>query len=59
MGNFKIGVMNDSFRLPLRDGLRTAAAIGAQGVQMYAVDGELSPKQVTPTLLKFLPYVVI
>jgi L-ribulose-5-phosphate 3-epimerase len=41
---FKIGVMNDSFRLPLREGLRKAALLGAAGVQAYAVEGEMAPE---------------
>lgn len=39
----KIGVIVDSFRLPIREGLLKAKEVGAQGVQMYAVSGELDP----------------
>ncbi len=35
--SFKIGIMVDSLRLGLRDGIRKAAAMGAQGIQIYAV----------------------
>lgn len=38
MNHFKIGVMVESFRLGLADGIRKAAAVGAQGIQLYAVD---------------------
>jgi len=41
--NHKIGVMCDSFRLGLRGGLKQSAAIGADGVQIYAVSGEMDP----------------
>jgi len=37
---FKIGAMVESFRCGLRDGLESAASLGAQGVQMYATHGE-------------------
>ena len=41
---FKIGVMSDSFRLSSRDGIRRASEVGADGVQVYAVHGEISPE---------------
>ncbi len=44
MTQFKIGVMSDGFRLPPRDGVRRAREVGADGVQVYAVDGEISPQ---------------
>ncbi len=37
---FKIGVMVESFRKGLRGGLESAAALGVQGVQFYATNGE-------------------
>jgi len=40
----KIGVISDSFRKDLREGLRLAAQVGADGVQMYAVSGEMHPE---------------
>jgi len=47
MSRFKIGVMSDSFGLPVREGLQLAAKMGADGVQMYAVSGEMAPEQLT------------
>lgn len=44
MGNFKIGVMVDSFRLPLEDGIRKAAEVGASGIQIYSTSGEMAPE---------------
>ena len=41
MANFKIGVMTDSFKLPFEQGLAKAAEVGAQGIQLYVVDGEM------------------
>lgn len=40
MKNFSIGVMVDSFKVPLFEGLDKAKSIGAQGIQLYVVDGE-------------------
>ncbi len=40
----KIGVMVDSFRVGLEAGLEKAAAAGADGVQIYAVSGEMAPE---------------
>lgn len=39
----KIGVMVESFRLGLEGGLEAAAALKADGVQMYAVRGQTHP----------------
>lgn len=44
MKYFKIGVISDSFRLAKLDGIRKAAEIGANGVQIYACSGEISPE---------------
>jgi sugar phosphate isomerase/epimerase len=41
---FKIGVISDSFRQPVREGLRLARQVGADGVQIYAVAGEMAPE---------------
>lgn len=44
MYNFKIGVIIDSFRLPLKEALAEAVKCGAQGIQMYATNGEHAPE---------------
>ncbi len=44
MRPFRIGVMTDSLRLPLGEALRTARELGADGVQAYAVSGEMAPE---------------
>ncbi len=41
--NNKIGVIVDSFGLGVRDGLKKAKEVGADGVQIYAVSGEMDP----------------
>ncbi|MBN3523272.1 TIM barrel protein [Paenibacillus apiarius] len=38
-----IGVITDSFRLPVREALVKAKEVGADGVQIYAVKGEMDP----------------
>ena len=48
MGKFKIGVMADSFRTDFKTGVEKAAKLGANGIQMYMVDGELAPANMTP-----------
>ena len=48
MYNFPIGVIVDSFRLPLKEAVKAAASIGAQGLQMYAYSGAMSPQELTP-----------
>lgn len=45
----KIGVMVDSFGVGVRDGLLKARDVGADGVQIYAVSGEMDPRTLTPT----------
>lgn len=44
MYKFPIGVMLDSFRMDAKDAIKQAAAMGAQGLQMYATSGEFSPE---------------
>ncbi len=44
MNQFKLGVLSDSFRLGPREGVRQAKAVGADGFQIYAVKGEISPE---------------
>ncbi|MWV42412.1 TIM barrel protein [Paenibacillus sp. HJL G12] len=41
--NNKIGVIVDSFRVGVREGLQRAKKVGADGVQIYAVSGEMDP----------------
>ena len=48
MYNFPIGVMLDSFRLPVKEAIAKTVAIGAKGFQMYATYGEHSPENMTP-----------
>lgn len=54
----KIGVIVDSFRLGLHDGIKKAKEVGAEGIQLYAVRGEMAPenlnKQGRKDLLDFI-----
>jgi L-ribulose-5-phosphate 3-epimerase len=50
----KIGIIVDSLRLPLREGLKTAKELGADGVQIYAVDGEMAPENLNSSSRKEL-----
>ena len=51
---FKIGIMTDSLRIDTKSAIKKAAEIGAQGFQMYAVDGENTPENLTPAKRKEL-----
>ncbi|GGG11762.1 hypothetical protein GCM10010912_65270 [Paenibacillus albidus] len=45
----KIGVIVDSFQVGVKEGLRKAKEAGADGVQIYAVQGEFDPAQLSQT----------
>jgi len=47
MYKFPIGAMLDSFRMETREAVKAAAAIGVQGLQMYATKGENAPENLT------------
>lgn len=47
MSRFSIGVILDSFRLPFPDALALTRKLGAQGIQVYATAGEMSPENLT------------
>lgn len=49
-----IGVIVDSFREGVRGGLLKAKAVGASGVQIYAVSGEMDPQTLTAAKRKEL-----
>lgn len=48
MRMFKIGVLVDSFRLPLQEGIIKAREAGAEGIQIYATAGEMAPESLSP-----------
>lgn len=45
--NFKIGIMLDSLRLPVDEALAEAHRLGAEGIQVYCVGGDLHPDRLT------------
>ncbi|AUS96890.1 xylose isomerase [Clostridium thermosuccinogenes] len=47
MSSFKIGVMVDSFRLGLVEGIKKAKEVGAAGIQIYATNGEMAPENLS------------
>ncbi|MCL2546933.1 MAG: sugar phosphate isomerase/epimerase [Oscillospiraceae bacterium] len=48
MQKFPIGVILDSFRAGFQGGIEKAKALGVQGLQIYAVHGEIAPENLTP-----------
>lgn len=49
MSRFPIGVIIDSFRTDIPTAVKKAAAVGAQGIQVYATRGEMSPENMNAT----------
>ena len=49
---FQIGIIADWLGLPLDKALAKCAALGADGVQLYAVGGEMAPENMTPASLQ-------
>lgn len=44
MGRFPIGVIVDSFRVSIPEAVKKAAEVGANGIQVYATSGAMSPE---------------
>lgn len=51
---FKKGIITDCLRLPFEQSVEMCAKLGADGVQLYAVDGYLDPDTVTGTRLSHI-----
>lgn len=49
---FSIGVILESFRLSFTEGVKKAAEVGAEGLQIYATTGEMAPENVTPAIVR-------
>ena len=47
MSDFKIGIISDWLKLPFAEAMRTCRELGADGVQIYAVEGEMDPDNLT------------
>jgi len=48
MGTLQVGVFADNLGLGVREGLKKAAEIGADGVQFYTTSGEFVPERLSP-----------
>ena len=49
MAGLKTGVMIESFRLGVRQGIEKASEIGADGFQLYVTAGEMAPENLPPS----------
>ncbi len=58
MTAFKIGVIVDSFRLGIKEGIQKAREVGASGIQVYATSGPMAPENLTAKQRKELLDVV-
>lgn len=47
MADFKIGVIVDSFKLGIKEGIMKAREVGASGIQVYATSGSMAPENLT------------
>ena len=47
---FKIGIIADWLRLPFKESMEVCKKMGADGVQLYAVEGEMAPENMTRLL---------
>nr|WP_319488692.1 sugar phosphate isomerase/epimerase family protein [uncultured Caproiciproducens sp.] len=50
----KIGVIIDSFRCGIHEGVKKAKDVGAEGIQIYAVKGEMTPENINASSRKEL-----
>ena len=51
---FPVGIMVDSLRLPIADGLVKARQLGADGVQIYATSGAMAPEALSSAVRREL-----
>ena len=52
MKDFKLGIIVDSFRKDFKSNVEIAHSLGADGIQMYMVEGELAPDNMTPAKIE-------
>jgi len=45
--SFKIGVITDSFRVGIKEAVKKASQVGAEGIQFYATKGDLAPENMS------------
>lgn len=44
---FSIGIISDMLKMPFKESIIKCSELGAQGVQLYAVEGEMAPENTT------------
>ena len=52
MNDFKIGIIADGLKLPFRESIEKCAKLRVDGVQLYAVEGEMAPENLTASGIK-------
>ena len=58
MGRLKVGVMVESFRVGVREGVRMTREVRADGIQVYTTRGEMAPENLSKSgRREFLSYV--
>ena len=49
----KLGVISDCFKRPMKESIEMAASLGIDGIQMYAVSGDICPENLTKDGIAF------
>lgn len=44
---FSVGIISDMLKMPFKESIIKCAELGATGVQLYAVEGEMAPENIT------------
>jgi len=52
MFQFPIGAMLESFNLPFREAVKTAASLGVNGLQLYMTSGEMAPENLNEKIIR-------
>ena len=49
---FSIGIISDMLKMPFKESILKCAELGAEGVQIYAVEGEMAPENTTVGVIR-------
>ena len=52
----KLGVISDCFKKPMAESIKMAGELGLDGIQMYAVNGDICPENLLPDSAKVKEY---
>ena len=52
LNNFKLGIIIDGMNLPFKESIEKCASFGVDGIQVYAVNGEMAPENLTTADIK-------